>query len=410
MGVDFNGSKPVKTVRDDEFKIKLVDGASGTTAAKILSVVGEGDAFVAASNDFGIPCIVKDSTGDAKILTLDAAGGLPVTVSNSSIAVTATDLDIRDLAFATDSVDVSGSSVSISGSVAVTATDLDIRNLAFATDTVDVSGSSVSISGSVAVTATDLDIRNLAFATDTVDVSGSAVSITGSVAVTATDLDVRDLAFATDKVDVSGSSVSVTGTVAVSSTDLDIRDLSHSQDSVKVGDGTDFLAVTTAGEASVRVTAAQAVEGATAPAEVVQVGGKDSAGNIRAVRTLPDGTVVVQVDASAGNDPVYDFQTSATVGVNSTVNHDYVITSGKLFKGSTVLVSGRGALKATIGIFDGTTFVPKAVWFSDPKESIDRNISKLELLGDGTKAIRILVQNLDGNSSDVYSTLSGEEI
>ncbi len=79
------------------------------------------------------------------------------------------------------------------------ATDLDIRDLVFATDKVDVSGSAVTVS------ATDLDIRNLLFATDTVDVSGSAVT------VSATDLDVRDLVFATDKVDVSGSSVSFAG-------------------------------------------------------------------------------------------------------------------------------------------------------------------------------------------------------
>jgi len=53
--------------------------------------------------------------------------------------VSAVDLDIRDLAFATDKVDVSGSSVD------VTATNLDIRDLAFATDKVDVSGSSVDV-------------------------------------------------------------------------------------------------------------------------------------------------------------------------------------------------------------------------------------------------------------------------
>jgi hypothetical protein len=107
---------------------------------------------------------------------------------------------------------------------------------------------------SIAVTATDLDIRDLAFATDSVDVSGSAVSITGDVNVTqgtspwvvsATDLDIRDLAFATDKVDVSGSAVTV------SATDLDIRNLSHTQDSIKIGDGTDFLAIDASGNIGV---------------------------------------------------------------------------------------------------------------------------------------------------------------
>ena len=115
-------------------------------------------------------------------------------------------------------------------SIAVTATDLDIRDLAFATDKVDVSGSSVT------VTATNLDIRDLAFATDSVDVSGSAVSITGTVAVTQS-----------------------TSPWVVSATDLDIRDLTHVSDSIKIGDGTDFLAVNADG--SINVTGSFSING-----------------------------------------------------------------------------------------------------------------------------------------------------
>lgn len=144
-------------------------------------------------------------------ITLDVSG------SNVNAVVTATDLDIRDLVFASDKVDVSGSNVNAT----VTATDLDIRDLVFATDKVDVSGSSVTatVSGSVTVSATDLDIRDLTFASDSVNVSNST-----NVGVVATDLDIRDLTFATDKVDVSnstnvavtdgGGSLTVDGTVA----------------------------------------------------------------------------------------------------------------------------------------------------------------------------------------------------
>lgn len=59
--------------------------------------------------------------------------------------VTATDLDIRDLVFATDSVDVSGSEVSLDAatlaaleSVTVSANDLDIRDLSHSQDSVKV--------------------------------------------------------------------------------------------------------------------------------------------------------------------------------------------------------------------------------------------------------------------------------
>ena len=58
--------------------------------------------------------------------------GLDVNLINTSIEVTATDLDIRDLDFATDSIDVSGSSVTVS------ATDLDIRDLSHSQDSIKI--------------------------------------------------------------------------------------------------------------------------------------------------------------------------------------------------------------------------------------------------------------------------------
>ncbi len=113
-------------------------------------------------------------------------------------------------------------------------------------------------SGSITVSATDLDIRDLVFATDKVDVSGSEVSLDATtlaalenITVSATNLDIRDLAFATDKVDVSGSSVSISGSVTVTATDLDVRDLTHVSDSIKIGDGTDFLAINADGSINV---------------------------------------------------------------------------------------------------------------------------------------------------------------
>ena len=71
---------------------------------------------------------------------------LDVHMSNTSIAVTATDLDIRDLVFATDKVDVSGSTiVSITNdvniadggnSITVDAVDLDIRDITAVSDSI----------------------------------------------------------------------------------------------------------------------------------------------------------------------------------------------------------------------------------------------------------------------------------
>lgn len=167
--------------------------------------------------DDSVAAWLKDGSGNALSST---SGALHVRIDSqaAAVSVSATDLDIRDLAFATDSVDVSGSSVSISGSVAVTATDFDIRDLSSATDSIAAVQSGA---WSVTASATDFDIRDLQFATDSVDVSGSSVSISGSVAVTATDLDIRDLSAAQDEVDarfeassIASSAPSITTTAA----------------------------------------------------------------------------------------------------------------------------------------------------------------------------------------------------
>ncbi len=176
---------------------------------------------IAASSSVG--AFVR--AGDDGTLIGHVSDALKVNFTNTSLAVTATDLDIRDLAFATDSVDVSGSSVSITGSVAVTATDLDIRDLAFATDSVDVSGSSVSITGSVAVTATDLDIRDLTAATDSVsawtkDGSGTAITSTGGaldINIKSGDLDdsLANASIANESRTVGTSAIATTAAAAL---------------------------------------------------------------------------------------------------------------------------------------------------------------------------------------------------
>lgn len=120
---------------------------------------------------------------------------LKVSLTNASVAVTATDLDIRDLAFATDKVDVSGSSVSISGTVAVSATDLDIRDLSAATDSVsawtkDGSGNAINstsnalnvyVTGSSALTVNDAALANTAISANTTTVGTSLISAISSI-------------------------------------------------------------------------------------------------------------------------------------------------------------------------------------------------------------------------------------
>jgi hypothetical protein len=129
---------------------------------------------------------------DGTLLThTDVSGkkALDVNVANE-VTVSATDLDIRDLDEATDSVTAhqGGSwTVDVGNTVTVQATDLDIRNLVFADDKVDVSGSLVDVQ------ATDFDIRDLSHTQDNIAIAQGGntmvVNADGSINVNA-DIDV----------------------------------------------------------------------------------------------------------------------------------------------------------------------------------------------------------------------------
>lgn len=120
---------------------------------------------------------------------------------------------------------------------------------------------------SIVVTATNLDIRDLAFATDKVDVGGSVIALDATTLAALESVTVQNGAGAAAvNIQDGGNSITVDGTVSisgdvnvtqgtspwvVSATDLDIRDLTHVSDSVKIGDGTDFLAINADGSINV---------------------------------------------------------------------------------------------------------------------------------------------------------------
>jgi hypothetical protein len=153
----------------------------------------------------------------------------------------------------------------------------------------------------------------------------------------------------------------------VTATALDIRALDHSTDSVKLGDGTTFIDVNTDGSINVRA-----------------------------------------VTISTNN--VFKYNTSAAVAKNLDATHDYIVTDLNTFHGETVCVGARGAVKVQLGTWDGTTFVVKSIWFQLPACNEDHRISHLALAGNGTKAIRLVITNIDNNASDIYSNIQGAEV
>lgn len=167
---------------------------------------------------------ICDSTVTSQQLKVNADGSINVTDNSGSLTVDGVDFDIRDLVFATDKVDVSGSTVALDAPTLAALESITVQNGAGAAAVnIQDGGNSITVDG------INFDIRDLVFATDKVDVTGSVV-------------------------DISASSLSALENITVSATDLDIRDLSHTQDSIKVGDGTDFLAVNTDGSINVVIS------------------------------------------------------------------------------------------------------------------------------------------------------------
>ena len=87
---------------------------------------------------------------------------------------------------------------SVSEPLEVEATNFDIRNLLFASDKVDVSGSEVSLSAATLTALETITIANTTFA---------VTQSTSPWEVSAINLDIRDLVFAQDSVDISGSTL-----------------------------------------------------------------------------------------------------------------------------------------------------------------------------------------------------------
>lgn len=195
-------------------------------------------ATIAASDSVG--AYVRASDGS---LIGATSNRLHVADGGGSLTVDAADLDIRDLTQADEITVFQGTDPWIigdgGGSITVDASNLDIRDLAFATDKVDVSGSSVSISGNVNVTqgtspwvisATDLDIRDLNAATDSVaawtkDGSGNSITSSGGaldVNIQSSDIEIN---VEDDKanVDLENTATAVATTAALLGSQLSAR-------------------------------------------------------------------------------------------------------------------------------------------------------------------------------------------
>jgi hypothetical protein len=189
---------------------------------------------------------------------------------------TAVDFDIRNLVFATDKVDVSGSVIALDPAslsalenitVSIDNVNLDVRDLTHVSDSIRLGDGTTltEVTANKELKVHDEDaltqltaIAGLDFATETT-LAALLVELmqktepTDAQLTTAVDFDIRNLLFATDKVDVSGSVIALDATslaalenitVTIDNANLDVRDLTHVSDSIRLGDGTTLTEVT----------------------------------------------------------------------------------------------------------------------------------------------------------------------
>lgn len=83
---EFNESQGVKTFRDDEFKIKLVDYQSSAISTAGLSVQPDGTIKSAGVNDFGAPVLFETDEATAKLVIprTDPEGNVKVVIVDPS--------------------------------------------------------------------------------------------------------------------------------------------------------------------------------------------------------------------------------------------------------------------------------------------------------------------------------------
>lgn len=287
---------------------------------------------------------IADATIPSRQLTVNANGSLNVEAAN---------LDIRDLTFAQDKVDASGSVVTLDSTTLAALESITVQNPGGA------SAVNVQDGGnSLTVDAVDLDIRNLVFATDKVDTTGSIIALDAPTLAALESITVQNGAGAS-AVNIQDGGNSLT----VDAIDLDIRDLTHVSDSVKVGDGTDFLAVNT------------------------------------------DGSINVVIQNDVPGTEICNRQTSTSVASNVSVNHDYTVTALKTFTGEQVVCAGSGKIKVQV-LFNGV--IKFDAFNSAANPTVIIPLLRMIKASAG-QIVRITVTNLDNQAQDLYSTLMGSE-
>lgn len=183
---DFNSSLPVRTEQAGDVQVKVVDSLVPSQQLKVNS-----DGSLNITDNAG--SLTVDGTVELGATTLAAlesitvqnpagAGAVNIQDGGNSITVDSTDLDIRDLVFATDKVDVTGSTVALDATTLAALESITVQNGSGAAAVNIQDGGN-----SITVDAVDLDVRDLTHVSDSIKVGDGtdflAVNTDGSINV-----------------------------------------------------------------------------------------------------------------------------------------------------------------------------------------------------------------------------------
>lgn len=447
---------------DNPIIVQLSDGSAalGITGGALDVNVANTSIAVTQSGTWDIGTVTS-ITNDVNIadggnsITVDD-GGSSLTVDGTvaisgTVTVDATDLDIRDLAYTQDSIQIWANTakdgtgtnyipvvdsdgqlqVDVLSLPATTVASDKVDDSAFivGTDSVGVAGfladeaSPDSVDeGDVGAARMTLDRKQLMVIADpdtdanrlAIDANGYiTVNVNGTVTVSATDLDIRDITDTSDKIAIgdgtdtldinADGSINITdngGSLTVDATDLDIRALDHVTigDSVRVGDGTETWSIDASGYGQVDI-AAQSLT-------AIKVS-KDANANSE---TNP--IYVHNVDTIVSGVEVHDYDQAVDVTAGSTANHDYAVTGTTMLLKS-IIVSASGNAKFEVQVGPSASLATVAVGFLNGRQGDTKQITfdpPIEVPATGTGTVRVIKTNRQLAAQDIYSTIIGSDV
>jgi hypothetical protein len=344
---------------------------------------------------------LTDDTDDIEIGGGTEASALRVTIANDSTGVISIDDGGNTI-----TVDGTVAVSSVGGTVTVQATQLDIDDLNKDDDEVLIwANTAKDGTGTDYVPLVDADgklIMSNPGGTEYVEDAVAADPATGKAFLAERDDALGGITPAEGDwsklyVNANGALwVKHDGNVTVDATDLDIRALDHVTigDSVRIGDGTETLNITAAGEAEIDI-AAQSLT-------ALKIS-KDANAN-----TETNPIYVYQVNTVVSGSEIHDYDTASAIASDAVDNHDYAVANTTFFLKS-VIVSGSGNIKfeiiddpagaattIAVGFLTGRQGDTKQVFFDPPVEC--------------TTTIRVARTNRQGAATDLYSTIIGNDV